>query len=228
MSNQPKKHAQSRIDQAAQEHDARRRRLQIIGIVGGLALLGVLAIVLAVTLTGDDEPDGPELQFNGVPLPPFVAGESDLALFTPAPIFVTDDLEGNRVVTAGGGGPNDTAKLVGFFAHWCPTCQAEVPRVAQWLEANELPDLVEVIAVSTLADSDRDNYPPDEWFAASSWPTPVLVDSGDGEIGGRFGMPSVPYWVVLDHWNRVLERHSGTLTDEDLQRLVSLAEASFP
>ena len=67
--------------------------------------------------------------------------------------------------------PDDgTIRLIGFFAHWCPHCQREVPRVAQWLNENGLPNGVEVVAISTSVREGTPNYPPSEWFEAEKWP----------------------------------------------------------
>ena len=100
------------------------------------AAVGLLAIValviLAVIAFGGDDAERPEdLAFNGEPLPEFVAGETDPAIGMKAPIFVTEYLDGEYAFIGGGGGPNDTAKLVVFVAHWCPTCQAEVPEMSR-------------------------------------------------------------------------------------------------
>ena len=202
---------------------ATRRRYGIIGLVVGLI---VAAAVIALVATGGGDSDNtnePEIAFNGTDLPPLAAGAADPAIGLKAPLFVTDDLVGNRVVTGGGGGPNDTAKVVIFVAHWCPTCQREVPRLAQWLGANDIPEGVEIVTVSTFADPARDNHPPEAWFASVEWPLPVLVDSGSGDIANSFGMGSVPAWVVLDNQNFVLARTVGALTDADFDGLVRLA-----
>ncbi|GIS34376.1 MAG: hypothetical protein Ct9H90mP5_08250 [Acidimicrobiaceae bacterium] len=42
-----------------------------------------------------------------------------------------------------------TVRLIGFFAHWCPHFQREVPRVSKWLEENGVPTEIEILAVST-------------------------------------------------------------------------------
>lgn len=225
MSNRARRTSKSRV-QLQHERDAkvstRRRQLAIGVLVVGAALTALLIVLISSNGddTGGNEPD---LAFNGVNLPAFTGNGPDPAVGLKAPLFVTEDLEGNRVVTGGGGGPNDTAKVVIFVAHWCPTCQREVPRLAQWFATQDLPDGVEIVTVSTFPDPNRDNYPPSEWFASVGWPTPVLRDSGDGKIAASFGMSSVPGWVVLDDTNFVLARASGGLTDDDFSALVDLA-----
>jgi len=190
-------------------------------------LVAAIAAILAVAVFGgaaDSRPDG--LAFNGQELPTYVAGVADPAVGQKAPIFTTEYLDGDYAFIGGGGGPNDTAKLVLFVAHWCPTCQAEVPTIAGWVADNELPDGVEIVIVSTFADADRDNYPPADWFDAAGWSAPVVADSTDGEIAAQFGFSSVPAWTVLTNLNVVLDRGVGPLPENDLERLVNLAATS--
>jgi len=138
---------------------------------------------------------------------------------------VTEDFGGERHVIGSGGGPNDPARIVAFFAHWCPTCQAELPRISAQLNATPLPERVEVHAVSTFEDPSRGNYPPVDWFAEVDWPYPAFSDP-DSEIAGAFGMGPVPSWVVLDTLNRVIVRFDGSVTDEQFQELINLAAES--
>lgn len=228
LSNAPKKRKQSGTRaRVAETHDqGNLANMKIVGVVAALAAV-VAIVVLAVIVFGGDDGDRPDgLAFNGAPLPAFVEGEPDPALGQKAPLVVTEYLDDSYAFVGGGGGPNDTAKLMVFVAHWCPTCQAELPEIAAWVDANELPDGVEIVMVSTFPDSSRDNYPPSSWFEREGWDAPVAADSSDGEIAEEFGMSSVPSWVVLTDLNFVLERGVGPLSSAELDRLTSLAAAS--
>lgn len=207
----------------AERHD-RQGRMIAVGLAAIVAIGVTVAIVAALT-TSDG--DGGPTALNGVALPAFTGEGFDEAVGLKAPIFRTEDFEGNSVVTGGGGGPNDTAKIIGFFAHWCPGCMAELPRVVDWLDRNELPERVEMIAVSTRVDSSRDNYPPEDWFAAERWPWPVRTDNSSSDIATGYGLVSTPYWVVLDDHNVVLARTAGGLGDQGIEELVDLAAASI-
>ena len=227
MSNRPgrkiaRKRAHAAAKQSASVVDQQARQQKMIGIALGLILVVGAAIAIIATIASGDDADN-EIAFNGDFLPPYIDSGVDPAVGTKAPIFVTTDFDGNRVVTGSGGGPNDTAKLIGFFAHWCPVCQAELPVVTDWIGTRELPDRVEVVLVSTLENSSRGNHPPDEWFEREGWPLPVLVDSSNDEIAEAFGLVSVPYWVVLDDFNRVLMRTTGGLSADQLDGMVALA-----
>lgn len=183
-----------------------------------------LVVIALLAFGGDDGDDGGDgISFNGVGLAALTDGP-DPAVGQKAPIFVTNDLAtGERVVVGGGGGPNDTAKIILFAAHWCPACQQEIPIVADWLNTNELQDGVEVVAVSTFPDATRVNHPPADWFAGVDWPYPVMADDADGSILAMFGMTRVPSWVVVDDQNVVITRVSGALDAAGLEALVGLA-----
>ena len=94
-----------------------------------------------------------------------------------APSFKAQLNTGSEPVTID---PADgTVRLIGFFAHWCPHCQREVPRVSKWLEENGVPTEIEILAVSTAVREGTPNYPPSEWFTKERWPTDIFVDNQD-------------------------------------------------
>jgi thiol-disulfide isomerase/thioredoxin len=143
----------------------------------------------------------------------------DLAVGTPAPAITATRLDGDRVQVGGDGTP----RIYGFFAHWCPHCQNEVPQVVDWLEAEDLPDGVELVAISTSVDPERTNYPPSRWFARENWPTPVLLDSESSEISNAFGLTGFPFWVAVDGNGDVVGRVSGGLEESTFRMLADLA-----
>jgi cytochrome c biogenesis protein CcmG/thiol:disulfide interchange protein DsbE len=190
----------------------------VIIVIGVAAVIAILA-----TSSGDDEDDGGGssseygvVEVDGDPLPPF-DGEASVGLL--APTVTTDSLGGERVTL----GPSDNTRLVGFFAHWCPHCQAEIPRVVEWLETNELPPGVEVIAVSTSARPDEANWPASEWFVREGWPEEVLLDDQNFSFGSSYGLTSFPYWVMLDSENRVITQAGGELSTEQFEALLAMA-----
>lgn len=125
--------------------------------------------------------------------------------------------------------PDDgTVRLIGFFAHWCPHCQREVPRVVNWLSENEIPEGIKIVAISTSVREGTPNYPPSEWFESENWPTQVLVDSRDGEIAAAYGLTGFPFWVLVDGSGEVIHRSSGELSEEQFGYLVHLAESFAP
>ncbi len=121
-----------------------------------------------------------------------------------------------------------TVRLIGFFAHWCPHCQREVPRVSQWLAENGVPEEIEIIAISTAVREGAPNYPPSEWFIDENWPTQILVDSEESELATAYGLGGFPYWILVDATGTVIHQSSGELTEEQFGYLVDLAVSIAP
>ena len=143
-----------------------------------------------------------------------------------APAFKAQLNDGTELVTVD---PADgTVRLIGFFAHWCPHCQREVPRVSKWLEENTIPTEIEIMAVSTAVREGTPNYPPSEWFTKERWPTDIFVDNQDNDLAAAYGLAGFPYWVLVDATGRVVHRSSGELTEEQFGYLVDLAMSLVP
>ncbi len=193
----------------------------ITWVVGILVVAFVVTI--AVTVGGDDDSGNAgtssETAFAeilGSPLP--VLDGTGNAVGAEAPRILAQTMNGDRVEVGGDG----TARLYGFFTHWCSHCQAELPRVTAWLGENDLPDGVEVVAVSTSVDATRNNYPPSAWFEREGWPTTVLVDDVDSPVARGFGLSAFPFWVVVDADGTVVARTEGELEIEAFEALVDL------
>ena len=225
----------SRTKTKSQKSDSNRGWLIPIIVI---IVLGVAATIAIVATSGDDDGGSDSTALDEIPaderttegeygtveiegegLPPF-EGEPSVGLI--APTFTTDTLDGPRVTV----GPSENAKVIGFFVHSCPHCQREVSRIAGWLRTNELPDGVELLAVSTLADPERENWPPSAWFFREGWSAPVLLDDAQGTIAANYGMTSFPYWVVVDEDMRVLTQAAGEMNDEQFSQLMAVAEGS--
>ena len=160
-----------------------------------------------VTILGDPIPVDPEIGYL-------------------APSFTAQLNDGSELVTID---PADgTVRLIGFFAHWCPHCQREVPRVSRWLEENGVPAEIEILAVSTAVREGTPNYPPSEWFIKERWPTDIFVDNQDNDLAAAYGLAGFPYWVLVDATGRVVHRSSGELTEEQFGYLVELAISLAP
>ena len=143
-----------------------------------------------------------------------------------APAFKAQLNDGTELVTVD---PADgTVRLIGFFAHWCPHCQREVPRVSKWLEENTIPAEIEILAVSTAVREGTPNYPPSEWFTKERWPTDIFVDNQENDLAAAYGLAGFPYWVLVDATGRVVHRSSGELTEEQFGYLVELAISLAP
>lgn len=159
-----------------------------------------------------------DVEMSGDPLPPF---EGEPAVGFTAPTFTTDTLDGERVTV----GPADEVRVIGFFVHSCPHCQREVSRLAGWLRINEVPEGVELLAVSTLARPETENWPPSAWFSRESFSAPVLLDDEKGTISAGYGMTTFPYWVVVDEDMAVITQAAGEMNDDQFEDLLAVAAA---
>lgn len=227
MSNKPNMKARNRVSSARPKPGSRpttppptplwKSPMVWVGALLGLALIVALAVS---AVGGDDEPaestglESAPAEVLGAALVPF--DTPDAAIGTQAPDIVASTVDGDRVsLTADG-----TARLYGFFAHWCPHCQAELPRTVAWLQNNELPDGVEIVAVSTSVDSSAPNYPPSAWFTREGWPATLLVDSPELALANGYGLTSFPYWVAVDGDGTVVARMAGEIGEAQLAALV--------
>jgi thiol-disulfide isomerase/thioredoxin len=214
---------QERLDQqrSQAQRDRRRRRVRTAAL-GLVALLAVVA--LAVLLTrGTDRTLGvpePQVADDAAALPPLPADGQDPAVGASAPDVTGYDPQGEPVAIGGTG----RAQALLFVASWCPHCQEELPRVVEWQAEGNLPEGVDLVAVSTLHDPNRPNWPPDEWLTAEGWQGEVLVDSTDA-VQAAYGLQGTPYWVFVDADGTVAGRHSGEL---DPAALTAAVEAIAP
>ena len=115
--------------------------------------------------------------------------------------------------------------VIGFFAHWCPHCQAEVPKLVEWIARGGIPDGVKIIAVSTGVRLDRGN-PPKAWFDSESWPEAVVRDDDDSSLGQAYGLRSFPYFVVVGADGRIRGRLGGGLIPQQWDWLLDQAGRS--
>jgi cytochrome c biogenesis protein CcmG/thiol:disulfide interchange protein DsbE len=165
-------------------------------------------------------PDIPESYLDGVgavdvggdSLPPLEDEIADAAVGMTAPTLVGLDLDGDPIrVDAAVDGP---AMLV-FVAHWCPHCNAELPKLNELHDAGALPADLDVVAISTAVAPDRPNWPPDEWLNDTmAWTYPAMLDAIDLEretfvAAEAYGVNSFPFVVLVDGDGKVVTRWAG-------------------
>lgn len=200
---------------------ARSNHLAAILVGLFVAMVAVAVVVALATQAGDKAPVASQtgnVEVSGRSLPAFGTGATDTALGLPAPELRGPTFDGRGIsVTADG-----TPKLLVFVAHWCPHCQAEVPRMVNWL-AGGAPDGVRLVAVSTGVDAARPNYPPSAWLEREDWTVPTIADDVDGTAARAFGLTSYPYFVAVKGDGTVAARASGEQTVAQLEALVRAA-----
>jgi thiol-disulfide isomerase/thioredoxin len=183
-------------------------------IVGGvIALVVVVAAVVAIIASsgggnggGDDGSGLPPtsigevvaemlpVEISGEALPTFASVANDGAIGMTAPTLKGLSFDQTPVdVLPGEGGPY----MVVFLAHWCPHCNAEIPRLIEWAEGGGVPEGLQIVGVSTSVDANAPNYPPSEWIVDKGWPWPVMADSADRTAAQVYGVGGFPQFVIV-------------------------------
>lgn len=202
----------------------RRQRppVLLLAVAGSLLVAGLVALILSGVEDDTSEPDESSVtpaSVTGNALPALPEGGTDPAVGEPAPVVRGEGLNGEETAAPRSGQPT----VLLFVAHWCPHCQAEVPEVQEWLDSDSLPDEVNLVAVSTAIDPARPNYPPSDWLDREGWSAPTVTDSTSA-AAEAFGLTSFPYWVAVDADGAVVARHAGSLTTDQLDALVMVAQ----
>lgn len=144
---------------------------------------------------------------TGTPLAGLENPSADPAVGTAAPGLSGFTFDGTPVDIDYSKGPT----LLVFLAHWCPHCNREIPEILAWRDSGDVPDGLQVIAVTTAVDPSRDNYPPSEWIVDRGWTWPVLADSQASDAAIAMGVSGFPYSIIVGTDGNVLGRISGEL-----------------
>lgn len=212
----------------ARESTSSRNRWLLVG--GGAAIILVAAIAAIVLGAGGD--GGSSVRPSDQPAvsvapgtAPVVTGEAlatyprsgaDTAVGQTIPTVTSTTADGTAVDIALDGSP----KALLFVAHWCPHCQAEVPRIQAWVDEGGWPSDVELIAVSTGIDPSAPNYPPEAWLQREGWTAPVITDP-DGSVATAYGLASYPFFVFVNADGTVSGRAIGELSVADLEMILA-------
>jgi thiol-disulfide isomerase/thioredoxin len=207
---------------------APKRKIPVVGLAfGGVALLLIAAIVLSPeeSIGSGGQYGEPVITGDSVPL--LVSGGAvadDPAFGVVAPELSGVDFDDSAVSLTHDGTP----KAVVFLAHWCPHCQAEVPRVQAWLDATGGVEGVDVLAVSTSASSGQGNWPPSDWLDRENWSVPTIRDNSSSDALQAFGGNAFPYWIFLNGDGTVAFRQSGQTEIATLQSIMETLVATQP
>ena len=190
-----------------------------------IGIVAVFLVVLGVTVFSGGDDDGgsgtavnastevsDDVSVEGSSLPRYASGSKDSAVGMAAPELTSVDFQGDAV-SAGGATGNPYALI--FLAHYCPHCQAEVPRLVSVAQNGQI-EGVDVIGIPTGTTSDAPNYPPSDWLADEDWPFPVLLDDDSGSAAQAYGLSAYPFMVFVDANGDVVGRYAGEMSEEDL------------
>ncbi len=189
------------------------------------------AVTTSTSTTSDNSefPSSQQVTVAGDALPAFDPANSvDPAVGQPAPLINGFDFQSNGIaVDPSANGPY----MIVFLAHWCPHCNAEVPRLLDWKASGAMPSGLNVLGVATAVSPSAPNYPPSEWFRRTGWSWPVMVDEsqGDGAAGkaaAAYGATGWPYIVIVGADGLVKARVSGEIGISDLQIILDDALAA--
>lgn len=212
-----------------------KRQLPVFWIVLGLLIVGGL-VAAVLTQPDDDEsaaveavadvPTYAEVTVTGDSLPGFTGNDaSDPAKGKPMPTLRgtrTDDMKG---VFAG----SDGAQVIAVVAHWCPHCQAEVPRIRDWAaKEGNLPEDVEIRTVSTAASEGQPNFPPAAWLAREKWPFATMIDDEADSAAEALGTKGYPFLVFVNADGTVSSRYSGEMPIDEFADRVAQLEREVP
>ena len=202
------------------EKTSGNRTAYIIGIAGGLLVVLLIAAVLFGNNEVGSEYGEPVVTGEGLPQMPNLAIDTSATGLT-APNIDGTDFDGTEVSIDNGDG---RAKGIVFIAHWCSHCQAEVPRVQEWLDGGGGVDGVDLYSVSTSINSGRDNYPPSAWLDREGWTVPNIADDQELTALRSYGAGGFPFWVFLNADGTVALRTSGELQIDQLEEILSTLE----
>jgi cytochrome c biogenesis protein CcmG, thiol:disulfide interchange protein DsbE len=147
------------------------------------------------------------------------AAGTDPAVGTPAPVLKGFSFNGMEMTIKASGKP----MLLVFLAHWCPHCNAEIPRLIEWKASGDLPETVQVIGITTGSRDDQANWPPSEWIVNMEWPWPVMADSETQEAALAMGVSGYPGLVLIGGDGKVLARRSGEASISELNDWLAAA-----
>lgn len=168
------------------------------------------------TVTVNDVASQP-VEIDGESLPYGEGGgvtTTDESIGMTVPTIIGSSFDGSEVRIEAG-----EATVVVVMAHWCPHCQAEIPRIVDAFEQGALPIGVRVVGVATANDEARGNFPPSKWLDDERWPFAVLVDTEDGDVLEALGVSGFPSMVAIAADGTVAARSSGELSPESLVEL---------
>ena len=215
---------------------ARQRRNRWL-IWVGVAVIVLVAVIVAVAASGgsDSTASGKPTKFethavtvDGTPLPKYSDSYSgtrtDPALGETIPTVTGVSVFDGTPVTIK---PSGKPQAVIFVAHWCPHCQAEVPRLVA-LAKQGVFDGVEVTAVATGTNSTYPNYPPSAWLRGKGWPFPVMADSPETTAAEAFGINAYPYFVLVNADGTVAGRATGEVSDAQMKANIDALKAGKP
>jgi thiol-disulfide isomerase/thioredoxin len=209
-------------------------------VLGAVAVVVAIAVVVAVAASGggsDSSSKGGNgsggsstavevapVLVTGTSLPDFPSSGADKAIGMAVPSLSGQSLfDGSSMNIAPSGKP----MAVVYLAHWCPHCQAEVPRLVALAKEGKLAG-IEVYGIAAAGQDTLANYPPSTWLEDEAWPFPTMVDSERSTAAAAYGLTGYPYFLLVDAQGKVAARAEGEASDADIVAAVNALKAGKP
>ena len=235
MSNRPgkSKSASQRVRAASNAGKGKSTAWIWIAIVVVVVAVGIVAIIAgrgSSSKGGTSSPSGGtvvpngkldygQVAVTGTALTPMPDSGADPMVGTVIPSVTGQQFDGKQLTIAADGKPH----IIMVVAHWCPHCQAEVPRIQSWLDKAGMPADVELVTVATSNDPAKGNFPAADWLRREKWSVPTIVDDKQSQAGAAFGVSGFPYFIVTDAQGKVVYRTSGEKTEAEWNALLEAA-----
>ncbi len=237
MSNKPSSKPQASAKVRAASGSGRGTSIWLwVGLVGLIVVVGIVAILVGrssdsgsdsggsaspsggtVVPNGDLEYGAVEVQGTALPAAATTGTDTAVGLTIPTVKGITFD-ESSVTIS-----PDGKPKVIMGVAHWCPHCQAEVPRIQDWLDQNGMPADVELVALATSNDPTRTNFPAAPWLRKEGWSVPTMLDDKDNAAAQGLGITGFPAFIVVDKDGKVVFRTSGEITTAQWESLLEAA-----
>ena len=203
-------------------------------IIAALVVIGVGAVIWAISASnskndksGSSSIQGAKVERSssvtstGTALVPLPASGKDPAVGKTVPTVTGKDFAGKTASIKANGKP----MVIATLAHWCPHCQAEVPRIMDLRTAKKWPSNVGLAALITATDETLVNYPPSAWLKREGWNAPVVLDDAQGQqsVGKgeeAYGVTGFPFLVWTDASGKLVLRTAGEISEPQLQSML--------
>jgi cytochrome c biogenesis protein CcmG/thiol:disulfide interchange protein DsbE len=203
--------------------DRRPNRMPLL-LVGGLVVLVLVAAVGSIVLSAanpDISQPAASVEVSGTALPALPDSGTDPAIGRSIPTLSGTGMDGKPMTISADG----RAKVIVILAHWCPHCQAELPRLVDWLGANDVPAGVDIVGLTTAIAAERPNYPPSKWFEREDWKQPTLIDDANDTGLNALGIGSFPGFVFVGPNGQVQQRLTGEISTDQFAQWVAFLGA---